>query len=264
MVSHGGANSVHECMTRGKPIVVVPLAYNQPLLAKLVERAGVGVGLDRAGLTVERCREVLIALIRPDAPERARARTLMEQAGNGSGAWPSFSSVSPRRVDSRPDRSQSFRSSEGRQAVARSRQGHDAYERCGGDGNRRSRASDRSQCSSAGVEAKGHDAARPLVGGIEPVPRRVEREIARGRPAALRDTLQGHMPGAVECEYGDAVIPAVRTEEPFSGRVNAHLGGRVRTGEARRKRRYRLGCRQRARRRSRVSAVIVLAVSSMR
>jgi zeaxanthin glucosyltransferase len=84
MVSHGGANSVHECLTRGKPIVVVPLAYDQPLLAKLVERAGVGVGLDPAGLTVERCREVLMALIRPDAPERARARSLMEQAGNGS------------------------------------------------------------------------------------------------------------------------------------------------------------------------------------
>lgn len=84
MVTHGGANSVHDCISRGKPMVVVPMVYDQPLFAQLVTQAGIGIGVEAAGLTTERCREVLLPLLRPDAPERARAVTMMKRSTNGA------------------------------------------------------------------------------------------------------------------------------------------------------------------------------------
>src|SRR5262249_27043074 len=42
MITHGGANSVGECLAAGRPMLVVPLLHDQPLSALLVERAGAG------------------------------------------------------------------------------------------------------------------------------------------------------------------------------------------------------------------------------
>lgn len=44
-VSHGGANSVTEALAAGVPQLAVPLAHDQPLQARLLERASVGAWL---------------------------------------------------------------------------------------------------------------------------------------------------------------------------------------------------------------------------
>ncbi|HEY4180358.1 MAG TPA: glycosyltransferase [Kofleriaceae bacterium] len=84
MVNHGGANSVLEALSRGCPMVVLPITYDQPLLARLVEQAGVGVGLTAAGLTVEAARTALLPLLAPDAPARQAARQLATEGGDGA------------------------------------------------------------------------------------------------------------------------------------------------------------------------------------
>jgi UDP:flavonoid glycosyltransferase YjiC (YdhE family) len=84
MVNHGGANSVQECISRGKPMLVIPLTYEQQLLASFVVQAGVGAALDRREVTVEKCRALLLPLLSRESPERARAVELSARAGNGA------------------------------------------------------------------------------------------------------------------------------------------------------------------------------------
>ncbi len=75
MVHHGGANSVMECLAHGVPMLVLPLGYDQPICADLVERAGVGHAVE-LDATTARWRELLLPLLRDDAPEREAARRL--------------------------------------------------------------------------------------------------------------------------------------------------------------------------------------------
>jgi UDP:flavonoid glycosyltransferase YjiC (YdhE family) len=45
VVTHGGANTVAECLRAGCPMLVLPIGHEQPLQAELVVRAGVGLAL---------------------------------------------------------------------------------------------------------------------------------------------------------------------------------------------------------------------------
>jgi len=81
LVCHGGANSVMEALAHGVPVCVLPLAYDQPLIGEMVERAGVG-----AMLRIDHAAgwPALIArLLRADAPERLAARAVAEQMRDG-------------------------------------------------------------------------------------------------------------------------------------------------------------------------------------
>ncbi|KHJ93061.1 hypothetical protein OESDEN_07030 [Oesophagostomum dentatum] len=49
-VTHGGAGSLMESASRGKPLVVIPLFADQVRNAKLVQKFGFGVMLDKASL----------------------------------------------------------------------------------------------------------------------------------------------------------------------------------------------------------------------
>jgi zeaxanthin glucosyltransferase len=62
-VTHGGANSVMEGLYCGVPLLVVPLAGDQPLQAMLVDRAGAGAVLERERLTAGSVAAALARLL---------------------------------------------------------------------------------------------------------------------------------------------------------------------------------------------------------
>jgi MGT family glycosyltransferase len=84
MVNHGGANSVVECLARGKPMMVIPLTSEQQVIGHLVENAGVGTVLQPDRATPELCRATLLNLMAVGSPARARAAAI--GAGSQSGA----------------------------------------------------------------------------------------------------------------------------------------------------------------------------------
>lgn len=71
-VTHGGVNSVNECLWRGCPMLVLPLGKEQPLQAELVQRCGAGLAFDPTTLTDDECRGALRTLV-SGAPYRERA-----------------------------------------------------------------------------------------------------------------------------------------------------------------------------------------------
>ena len=73
-VTHGGANSVTEGLVHGIPLLIIPLGLEQGLQRYFVERAGVGIGMSPAEVTVESCRAALAELLREGNPYRVRAQ----------------------------------------------------------------------------------------------------------------------------------------------------------------------------------------------
>jgi len=64
-VIHGGINSVSECLTYGRPMLVAPIGHEQFVQAQAVAAAGVGYGVDPSGLTPRICRDTLLRLVTP-------------------------------------------------------------------------------------------------------------------------------------------------------------------------------------------------------
>lgn len=73
MVSHGGANSFAECLTSGKPLLVIPLGHEQPLQARLAEQSGVGLALAPEDVTPPRMAEALRTLLADGVMRRRSA-----------------------------------------------------------------------------------------------------------------------------------------------------------------------------------------------
>ena len=84
MVTHGGANSVMEALRHGCPMLVIPIASDQPLLGYLVAQAGAGAALDPAAITPEACREQLLPLLDSAASARTAARAIGDPQAQGS------------------------------------------------------------------------------------------------------------------------------------------------------------------------------------
>lgn len=64
-VTHGGVNSVTECLTYGRPMLVLPIGLDHPIQARAVERSGVGLALEVSELSVQDCRSALLRLLDP-------------------------------------------------------------------------------------------------------------------------------------------------------------------------------------------------------
>jgi zeaxanthin glucosyltransferase len=81
-ISHGGLNTALESLARGVPMVVLPVAYDQPGVGARVEWSGVGRSIPVGRLTVDRLRDaVRIVLGDPAYRERAgRLRSSIEAA----------------------------------------------------------------------------------------------------------------------------------------------------------------------------------------
>lgn len=82
VLTHGGNNTVQECLGAGRPMVVVPFGGDQATNAWRVERLGVGVHLPPRALTAAAVREALAGIL--DARVVARAEALSRSlAGYG-------------------------------------------------------------------------------------------------------------------------------------------------------------------------------------
>ena len=86
LVTHGGANSVMEGLSRGAPILTLPICNDQPLQARLLERSGAGAALDPGALTAARCRDVALPMLDRASPQRARARAIARSYAAHDGA----------------------------------------------------------------------------------------------------------------------------------------------------------------------------------
>src|SRR5262249_7384498 len=58
-ITHGGLNTALEALARGVPMVVLPVAYDQPGVGARVEWAGVGRSIPVGRLTVDRLRDAV-------------------------------------------------------------------------------------------------------------------------------------------------------------------------------------------------------------
>ena len=86
MINHGGANSVMECLSRGRPMLLLPICNDQHLQARFLERSGAGRALDPDTLTVEKCREALRAMLDSGSTERSRAAEIGKSYAANDGA----------------------------------------------------------------------------------------------------------------------------------------------------------------------------------
>lgn len=84
MVTHAGFNSVKECVYFGVPMVVMPLMFDQPMIARLVTHHGLGLELSAFEMTAEKLVALLDRVVgepsfaRAMAPMQARFREAEE------------------------------------------------------------------------------------------------------------------------------------------------------------------------------------------
>ncbi|MFY1631905.1 glycosyltransferase [Solwaraspora sp. WMMB335] len=83
-VTHGGYNSVAESIRAATPMLVVPLAVDQPIQAYFVGSAGFGTSLDPAGVTGQAVADAVTDLLDPARDYRARLRAAQPQCGDAA------------------------------------------------------------------------------------------------------------------------------------------------------------------------------------
>ena len=76
MISHGGANSVMECLSYGKPIALLPICNDQFLQAKFVKMNKVGVVLDAKSINLKVYKDQLNSLLDENSEERINAQKI--------------------------------------------------------------------------------------------------------------------------------------------------------------------------------------------
>jgi zeaxanthin glucosyltransferase len=83
-ISHGGLNTALESLARGVPLVVLPVAYDQPGVGARVEWSGVGRSIPVGRLTVARLRDAVSAVLgEPAYRERAGVLQSSIEAADG-------------------------------------------------------------------------------------------------------------------------------------------------------------------------------------
>ena len=82
-ITHAGLNTVLDSVAAGVPLLAIPITYEQPAIARRIERAGVGATLPLSRLTPHRLRRAVHSVLdASDATENAR-RIARENAGAG-------------------------------------------------------------------------------------------------------------------------------------------------------------------------------------
>ncbi|MFC6083617.1 glycosyltransferase [Sphaerisporangium aureirubrum] len=83
-ITHGGYNSVAESIRAATPMLVIPLAVDQPVQAYFVGRAGFGTALEPAGVTEQAVAGAVTDLLDPARDYRARLRAARPQCGDSA------------------------------------------------------------------------------------------------------------------------------------------------------------------------------------
>jgi MGT family glycosyltransferase len=63
VITHGGSNTVFETLMAGKPIIAIPLAYDQPAIAARLKRLQIAEVLPVMGLSSKRIREAITKVL---------------------------------------------------------------------------------------------------------------------------------------------------------------------------------------------------------
>ncbi|WP_229398858.1 glycosyltransferase [Micromonospora okii] len=84
-ITHGGYNSVAESIRAATPMLVIPLAVDQPVQAYFVGRAGFGTALEPARVTGQAVAAAVTDLLDPARDYRARLRAAQPECGDSAG-----------------------------------------------------------------------------------------------------------------------------------------------------------------------------------
>jgi UDP:flavonoid glycosyltransferase YjiC (YdhE family) len=83
-ITHGGYNSVAESIRAATPMLVIPLAVDQPVQAYFVGSAGFGTALEPAGVTEQAVADAVTDLLDPARDYRARLRAAQPECGDSA------------------------------------------------------------------------------------------------------------------------------------------------------------------------------------
>jgi MGT family glycosyltransferase len=83
-ITHGGYNSVAESIRAATPMLVIPLAVDQPVQAYFVGSAGFGTALEPAGVTERSVADAVTGLLDPAGDYRARLRAAQPECGDSA------------------------------------------------------------------------------------------------------------------------------------------------------------------------------------
>ncbi|GAA1307867.1 glycosyltransferase [Saccharothrix xinjiangensis] len=83
-ITHGGYNSVAESIRAATPMLVIPLAVDQPIQAHFVRGAGFGTALEPAAATERAVADAVTDLLDPARDYRARLRAAQPECGDSA------------------------------------------------------------------------------------------------------------------------------------------------------------------------------------
>jgi len=83
-ITHGGYNSVAESIRAATPMLVIPLAVDQPIQGYFVNRAGFGTALEPVGVTERAVADAVTDLLDPARDYRARLRAAQPECGDSA------------------------------------------------------------------------------------------------------------------------------------------------------------------------------------
>lgn len=85
MVSHGGSNSVTECLSSGIPLALLPICNDQFFQAKFLKKAKAGIILDTDNPSQKTYRKKLIELLKEDNIYKKNAQLIKKSFNNYGG-----------------------------------------------------------------------------------------------------------------------------------------------------------------------------------
>ena len=73
-ITHAGLNTVLDSLAAGVPLITIPITYEQPAIARRVERTGAGASIPFAGLRQETLRELALKVLNSSEHRNAAQR----------------------------------------------------------------------------------------------------------------------------------------------------------------------------------------------